>query len=188
MDGEQMGQRPADLAAQDAAAFQDRGVVASYRHRPPYPPEVFDILAGLIAIAPRRVLDVGCGSGDIARRLVRRVEQVDAVDFSRPMIEAGRRLPDGDHPRLRWLHGRVGEVVLDPPYALVTAAVPFVQSIDDSIESYHSRSGFARERMGVARAAAFDQAARQLLLASHPDGVVSLQVTASVVWGLPGGR
>ena len=216
---------------------------------------------------PRRVLDVGCGRGDIARRLVGRVEQVDAVDFSRPMIEAGRRLPDGDHPRLRWLHGRVEEVDLDPPYALVTAgaslhwmewgivlprfravlapggylaiveqrilpdpwstlgdlvaryrtdayraqphamidelerhglfrkvgeqvtaAVPFVQAIDDYIESYHSRSGFARERMGAACAAAFDQAARQLLCASHGDGVVSLQVTASVVWGLPGGR
>ena len=29
-----------------------------------------------------------------------------------------------------------------------TSPVPFVQSIDDYIESYHARSGFSRERMG----------------------------------------
>ena len=37
------------------------------------------------------------------------------------MIEKGQSLPNGDNPRLRWLHGRVEDVVLDPPYALVTA-------------------------------------------------------------------
>ena len=37
------------------------------------------------------------------------------------MIEEGERLPDGDHPGLRWLHGPVEEAALDPPYALVTA-------------------------------------------------------------------
>jgi hypothetical protein len=175
------------------------------------------------------------------------------------------RLPNGDHPRLRWLHGRVEDVPLDPPYGLITAgeslhwmdlpvvlprfqqvlinegylaivghdAVPnpwsilgdvvqryrtdggyqpydmiaelvqrglfqqvgerhtapiqFVQAIDDYIESYHSRSGFSRERMGPARAAAFDEEARTMLRALYPKGSISLQVVASVVWGLPRG-
>jgi SAM-dependent methyltransferase len=261
-----MVQRPEHLAAEDAAAFQDPSVAAAYQHRPPYPPELFDLLASLITTEPRRVLDVGCGSGEIARHLARRVEWLDAVDFSRPMIEAGQRLPGGDHPRLRWRHGRVEEVMLDPPYALVTAGAslhwmdwgvvlsrfqavlapggylaiveqrttpdpwsalgelipryrtdayrarpvdiidelerhglfrkvgeqvtattPFAQSVDDYIESYHSRSGFSRERMGLERAEAFDREARRMLLAAHSDGVVALQVSASVVWGVPSG-
>jgi len=190
---------------------------------------------------------------------------VDAVDFSREMIEHGRRLPNGDHPHLRWIHGRVEDVALDPPYALVMAGaslhwmdlhtvlprchqlltpggflaivtndttpdawsilgeiVPryridggyesfdmigqleqhdlfevvgqtkvgpmlFRQSVDEYIESYHSRSGFSRERIGAAKAAAFDEEARKHLLGSYSDGMLTLQVTGSVVWGLPRG-
>jgi len=189
------------------------------------------------------------------------------------MIETGKRLPNGDHPRLRWLYGAVEDVALDPPYGLVTAAaslhwmdwsivlprfkevlvpggylalvdqstlivdqnvlpepyyivlreiipqystnkdfepydlieelekrglfqkvgekttapVPFEQSIDDYIESFHSRNGFSRERMTPEQAVAFDQEARRILLKSHADGVMSLQVVGSVIWGLPMG-
>lgn len=257
--------KPKRFASEYAEPFTDRSVVEAYRHRPPYPADVFDVLAELITEASRRVLDVGCGTGNIARHLVARVERLDAVDFSLPMIERGKRLPNGDHPRLRWLHGRVEDVALDPPYALVTAGeslhwmdwnivlprfrevlvpngylaivehdtvpdpwstlgeivpryrtdggyqpynmieelerhglfqkvgeqrtapVPFEQSIDDYIESYHSRSGFSRERMGAEQAAAFDEEARRTLLRSHGDGVISLQVDGSIVWGFPGG-
>ncbi|MGY1813626.1 class I SAM-dependent methyltransferase [Blastococcus sp. SYSU D00820] len=38
-----------------------------------------------------RVLDVGCGAGDLAAALARRVPQVDAVDRSPEMVEAARR-------------------------------------------------------------------------------------------------
>jgi hypothetical protein len=67
-----------------------------------------------------------------------------------------------------------------------TAPIPFAQSIDDYIESYHSRSGFSRERMGPARADAFDREARRRLLQSHGDGIITLRVAGSVVWGRPG--
>jgi trans-aconitate methyltransferase len=113
--------RPAHLTPDNAARFKDQSVVDFYPLRLPYPPEVFDILAGLITDEPRAVLDVGAGTGDIARGLVRRVERVDAVDFSAAMIAKGKTLPDGDHPRLRWIYGAVETVALDPPYALVTA-------------------------------------------------------------------
>jgi SAM-dependent methyltransferase len=260
-----MIEKPRHLGREYAAAFQDRGVVEAYRYRPPYAAEVFAILAGLIGDGPRRVLDVGCGTGNIARYLVTRVAWLDAVDASRHMIEEGKRLAHGDDPRLRWLHGRVEDVALDGPYGLVaageslhwmdwtivlprfrevlapggylavvgqeitpdpwsalgglveryrtdggyqpydmlgelerhglfqkesearTAPVRVVQLIDDYVESYHARSGFARERMGAARAASFDTEAREFLRGAHGDGTVTLEVVSSVVWGLPGG-
>src|SRR5262249_45620069 len=69
----------------------------------------------------RAVLDVGCGTGNIARPLAAYVERVDAVDWSLPMLERARLLPGGDSPKIRWLHGRAEEVETDPPYAMITA-------------------------------------------------------------------
>src|SRR5271169_5897777 len=107
-----MQPKPEHFSDSYAEAFKDRQVVEVYRHRPPYPDEVFDILAGLITTEPRVVLDVGAGPGDIARHLVEIAERVDAVDPSQPMIEQGRRLPNGDHPHLQWISGKVEEVLL----------------------------------------------------------------------------
>jgi len=116
-----MQPNPEDYRAYFAATFKDYGVVDAYRHRAPYPDEVFDILTNLITDEPRVVLDVGAGSGDIARRLVNFVDRVDAVDFSHNMIERGKQLPNGDSPHLHWIYGKVEEVQLSPPYALITA-------------------------------------------------------------------
>lgn len=262
-----MLQKPKHFSSEYAEQFKYEGVVEAYRFRPPYSAEAFDILADLIQGEPRRVLDAGCGTGFIARYLVDRVEGLDAVDFSQHMIETGKQLPNGDNPRLRWLHGRVEDVPLDPPYALITAGeslhwmdwnvvlprfhqllapgaylaviepdtqpdpwsllqeiipryrtnqvtwqaynmleelerhglfqrvgekitVPFtfIQSIDDYIESYHSRSGFSREWMDAAQSAAFDQEAREILLHMYGDGIVPLQLATSIVWGVPQAR
>lgn len=261
-----MIQKPEYLASKYGKQFQDRSIVEAYHHRPPYPAEIFDILAGLIQSEPRRVLDVGCGTGYIARYFIERVEEIDAVDFSQSMIEMAKTLPNGDNPRLHWLFGPVEEVELNPPYALVTAGeslhwmdwnivlprfhrlltpggylaiiqhdnlpgswvtmlseiipryttnkdyypfdmikaleehnlfkktgekttapVRFDQSIDDLIESYHSRNGFSRERMTPEQAEGFDREAREILLASHSNGMVEMQVVANVVWGIPEG-
>jgi len=116
-----MHPKPEHFRALYAEAFKDQQVVESYRYRPPYPDEVFAILETLIEDTPRIVLDVGTGSGDIARSLVNVVERIDAVDCSQPMIEQGRRLPNGDHPHVHWIFGKVEEVPLAPPYALITA-------------------------------------------------------------------
>lgn len=104
-----------------ADTFKDRRVVEAYQHRPPYPQEVFEILTTLMTDEPRTVLDVGAGPGDLARHLVTLAGQVDAVDFSAYMIERGRQLPGGDSPQLQWIYGKVEEVPLAPPYALITA-------------------------------------------------------------------
>lgn len=116
-----MQPKPKHLGVEYAQQFQDRSVAVAYSTRPPYPTEVFEILRGLLGDGPRAVLDIGCGTGDIARRLAAIVERVDAVDFSREMVARGKQLPGGDDTRLSWVVGRVEEAPLRPPYGLVTA-------------------------------------------------------------------
>ena len=116
-----MQPKPNHLGPEYAAQFQDAAVVAAYPTRPPYPAEVFAILAELITTEPRHALDVGCGTGDVARRLAPLVGRLDAVDISRRMIARGQTLPSGDSPNLRWIVGGVEEAPLEPPYALITA-------------------------------------------------------------------
>ncbi|HLI87503.1 MAG TPA: methyltransferase domain-containing protein [Ktedonobacteraceae bacterium] len=116
-----MQPKPNHLGYKYAEQFKDQGIVAVYHHRRPYPDEAISKLVELVTDEPRAVLDVGCGTGDLARRLVHHVERVDAVDFSLPMIEKGKTLPGGDDPRLNWIYGLVEEVALHPPYALITA-------------------------------------------------------------------
>jgi ubiquinone/menaquinone biosynthesis C-methylase UbiE len=261
-----MSVKPKHLSAERAAAFQDRSVVEAYPHRPPYPAEVFEILHNLITHKSGAVLDVGCGTGDIARQLVSQVERVDAVDWSAGMIEKGKTLPVGNHPNLRWIHGRAEEATLYPPYGLITAGetlhwmdwevvlprframlsphgyvaiverkalppvwhvelqqliprfstnpdyqpvdligelerrglfkkigearttpVPFIQSVTDYIEAFHSMSSFSRERMGREQAMAFDAALKALLSDACEAENVALQIEGGIVWGIPTG-
>lgn len=257
--------KPGHLGPEYAAQFQDEAVAAVYHLRPPYPDELFDVLAGLVVDEPGAVLDLGCGTGEIGRRLVQRVDRVDALDASRAMVERGRLGPGGDHPRLRWIVGPAETAPLSPPYALVVAAasihwmdwpvvmdriaasltprgwlvivneglatrppwmdqllpiivrystnrefrpydpveelrsrdlfrvegwkrvgpVPFTQPVDDYVGSFHARNGLSRDRMRPDDAAAFDAEAAAVVAPHAEDGLVTLQVTASAVWGLP---
>lgn len=113
--------KPKHLSREYASVFQDESVVDAYYNRPPYPPEAIELLAELAVDVPRRVLDVGCGTGDIARPLAPLVDRIDAVDISSGMIEYGKRLPGGDHEAIDWIPGSVEETALASQYALITA-------------------------------------------------------------------
>jgi SAM-dependent methyltransferase len=117
--------RPGRLAAQHAAMYRDRSVALSYGNRRPYPEETIRILADLLPAGCRRVLDVGCGTGFIARPLAALVEAVDALDPSAAMLEVGKRLSGGDRSNLRWILGSAEDGALYPPYGLVVAASCF---------------------------------------------------------------
>ena len=104
-----------------AASFSDHAVAEAYQYRPPYPPEVLDVLEQLISDHPRDVLDIGAGEGALARPLAARVDHVDAVDISAAMLAAGARRPGGRRPNLRWILGAAETADLGGPYALVTA-------------------------------------------------------------------
>jgi len=63
------------------------------QHRAGFPDEFFDRLARLGAGLPgQRVLDVGTGTGTVARSLARRGCTVTGLDIAEPMLEAARRL------------------------------------------------------------------------------------------------
>lgn len=64
-------ERPACYSQEYASAFGEASVVDAYAFRPPYPPQVFDVLARLLPAHPQRILDVGCGTGALARHLTR---------------------------------------------------------------------------------------------------------------------
>jgi SAM-dependent methyltransferase len=114
--------RPWHVAREYAEQFQDQSVVDVYHLRPHYPEETFRLLAGLCAPDCPRVLDVGCGTGEVARRIAPLVEHVDAVDLSSAMLAKGKGQPGGDAPNLHWIEGEIETVALTPPYGLITAA------------------------------------------------------------------
>ncbi len=116
-----MQPKPDLLGRRAASVFQDESVAEAYHHRPPYPNEAIEILTDLVVDTLRTILDVGRGTGYLARHLVNWVDRVDALDASRPMIDRGQFLPGGDHPGLRWIVGSAEEAPLQPPYALITA-------------------------------------------------------------------
>lgn len=249
---------------ENALAFSNALVAAVYHTRPTYPPETFAKLAELLIDAPRNILDIGCGTGALARNLVPLADHVDAVDISAAMIAQGKTMPGGDDPKLSWRVGRAEEVTSDAPYALMTAGdslhwmdwdvlmprlgallsphgsfaicildavhnpwedelmnlirqysvmqnfhspdlvetlqardlftvrgthntthVPFVQTIDDYVESFHARSSLAHGRLEAAQAQAFDNALRELLAQHQVTTQVTLQVFVQMVWGIP---
>jgi SAM-dependent methyltransferase len=112
---------PAIWAPEHAAAFDDPEVAQLYRHRPPYANGAIDFIAELVDPSCPRVLDLGAGTGNVARLLADRVAAVDAVEPSPSMIAAGRELPDGAHPHLQWIPGTAEAAPLRPPYGLATA-------------------------------------------------------------------
>ncbi len=103
-------------------AFEDAEVARKYRHRQPYPAEIFEILRGLL-FEPRTVLDAGCGTGALTIGLAEFAERVDGVDPSAAMLREARWMPGADNERIRWIQGTAEEAPLDPPYGLVTAGV-----------------------------------------------------------------
>jgi SAM-dependent methyltransferase len=72
--------KPAGWAPKYARAFHHGAVARVYHLRPPYPGGLFTTLTELILDQPRTVLDLGCGPGDLARRIVDAADRVDAVD------------------------------------------------------------------------------------------------------------
>ncbi|HVX45309.1 MAG TPA: GrpB family protein [Mycobacteriales bacterium] len=104
----------------DGSEFRDASVVEAYRFRPPIPDEVLNRLETLIPDVCPSVLDAGCGTGVVARRLARVAQRIDAIDPSSAMIEAGKQAGVSDN--IRWIVGTMEEAETRPPYGLIVCA------------------------------------------------------------------
>ncbi|MBA3870733.1 MAG: methyltransferase domain-containing protein [Anaerolineae bacterium] len=259
-----MRTKPRHLTPENAERFQDASLVDVYHQRLPYPQAAFERLLVLLEGLPRRVLDVGTGTGDLARGLVESVEHVDAIDVSAAMIRRGKRLANGQHPNLNWIEERVEAADLQAPYGLImggdsihwmdwavvfplfyellhregyvviiergelptewstglskligeystyqnfeaydlvealesrgylkvngqetTASVVNRQSVEDYIESFHSRGSLSPDAMAAEAVKAFDARLRALVELYAEDGKLRLQTEATLVWGRP---
>ncbi len=107
------------------AHFAARSVARNYLYRPPYSPEVFETLSGLLPAMPCRVLDAGCGPGKLSLGLLDHAGAIDAVDPSGEMLELARSLPRGRDPKITWMEAKIEDARLSPPYGLIVAGASF---------------------------------------------------------------
>lgn len=96
-----------DLVRREYADESHFAVRASFWATRPGPQPLDVAFEEIVALAPTRVLEVGCGRGELAERLLRRGFQVVAVDQSERMVEL---------TRARHVHAQVGDVQ-DLPFA-----------------------------------------------------------------------
>jgi hypothetical protein len=153
--------KPKHLTPEYGAQFSDPSIASAYRVRPPYPDEVYTFLDRLIGNAPRVILELGCGLGEIARRLAAQTARVDAVEPSHAML------------------------TLAPEGCTTTTPVLFSQTVEDYVESWHSRNGFSRERMSMSRASEFDTQVRESVRPYAQGGGLRYEVHVEVAWGVP---
>ena len=117
-----MKPKPAHLGPEYAAQFEDKSVALAYFTRPSYPDEFFDVLMSLMPEGSRTVLDLGCGTGDVAIGMRGRAEHIDAVDVSAAMLAIAQSRPGGTHPCLNWVCASAEAFEFKGPYSLVVAA------------------------------------------------------------------
>jgi len=117
-----MEPKPAHLGPRFGAAFEAESIARAYHTRPPYPAEFFETLVKLQPAGPRSILDLGCGTGEVALGLLGRVDRIDAVDPSEAMLRVARARVGGNHPSLSWIRASAEAFVSRGPYSLVVAA------------------------------------------------------------------
>lgn len=82
------------------------------RYRPSYPEAFFSLVKDKFCLTTSdRVLDLGCGTGQIAIPLSRYVREVIAIDPDPEMLNEGKRLAENSRiSNIRWLKGRAEDL------------------------------------------------------------------------------
>jgi SAM-dependent methyltransferase len=120
-----MKPKPRGLDPHYAEQFCDASIVEAYAARPPYPSTLDPLFVELAGGADAHVLDLGCGTAELARRLAPRVRAITAVDQSPNMIAQARFLPGGDARNITWVVGPVEDVSLTGPFSSALAGQSF---------------------------------------------------------------
>ncbi len=102
-------------------SFEESEVAAHYQYRPDYPEALF---TKLIELSPGhgRALDLGCGTGKIARRICQAFTTVTAVDASAEMLEVARHAERNRERNIAWICGLAENADLSgDPFDLIVA-------------------------------------------------------------------
>jgi SAM-dependent methyltransferase len=103
----------------------DTIAVEYHRNRPTYPDELVDRTCEIGDLAAGdRVLEIGCGTGQLTRKLVGRGLHVTAVDPGRNLIELAGRAVDGSGT-VEFVHARFEDAPIDDGFAAVFSASAF---------------------------------------------------------------
>jgi SAM-dependent methyltransferase len=105
-----------------------RGTAPFYdRYRPPYPEELTaDLTQRLPASGRGRLLDLACGTGQIAFPLAHSFAEVWAVDQEEESVAYGRAKAETKGvSNITWVSGAAESVVLDGPFELVAVGNAF---------------------------------------------------------------
>jgi ubiquinone/menaquinone biosynthesis C-methylase UbiE len=101
-----------------------RGTADFYaRFRPRYPVALLDAIERAVGVGPDvPLLDLACGTGDVALNFVDRITDVWAIDLEPEMVETGRRRArDRGINRMHWLVGRAEDAELpEDHFGMVT--------------------------------------------------------------------
>jgi SAM-dependent methyltransferase len=89
-------------------------VAEHYPLRPPYPEAVVQRLK-----TGGTILEMGCGTAELSRRLAPFARSVVAVDPSGPMLDQARSLPGGDAANLTFVHSSAEEFDYPDRYDLI---------------------------------------------------------------------
>ena len=117
-----MKPKPSCLGPEYGAQFEDLSVARAYQFRVPYPSEVFAFLGSLQPAGPGRVLELGCGSGDLTIGLAAHTTSLDAVEPSDAMLAVARRRNGAATSRITWHSSSAESFPCRGPYSLVVAA------------------------------------------------------------------
>jgi len=108
-----MDQHELGLATSFGAAAVDYG-----QHRAGFPDAFFERLrAGSLGLPGQQVVDLGTGTGTLARRLAAAGCAVAAVDLDPRMLAEARRLADEDGLEVRWCEAPAEQTGLDAGHA-----------------------------------------------------------------------
>jgi SAM-dependent methyltransferase len=105
-----------------------RGTAPYYdRYRPPYPEALLDDLCQRVPVSGAgRLLDLACGTGQIAFPLAIRFAEVWAVDQEPELVAFGRdRAEQRSVTNIRWVAGSAETVRVDAEFELVTVGNAF---------------------------------------------------------------
>jgi ubiquinone/menaquinone biosynthesis C-methylase UbiE len=106
-----------------------RGTAEFYsRFRPRYPAVLLATIERMVRLGPDvPLLDLACGTGDVALNFVDLIVDIWAIDLEPEMVETGRRLAqERGVERIRWLTGRAEDADLpEGHFGIVTVGRAF---------------------------------------------------------------